>query len=42
MSLARSALRSPSKQRTCKVAKDAGGKTLPLTDEQLRSCYLWY
>ncbi|MGA7385661.1 MAG: heme peroxidase family protein [Methylocella sp.] len=25
-----------------KAAKDAGGKTLPLTDEQLRSCYLWY
>lgn len=25
-----------------KVAMDAGGKTLPLTDEQLRDCYLWY
>jgi hypothetical protein len=25
-----------------KVAMDTGGKTLPLTDEQLRSCYLWY
>ncbi len=25
-----------------KVAMDSGGKTLPLTDEQLRSCYLWY
>jgi len=25
-----------------KVAMDAGGKTIPVTDEQLRSCYLWY
>lgn len=24
------------------VAMTVGGKTLPLTDEQLRSCYLWY
>ena len=25
-----------------KVAMDAGGKTIPMTDEQIRSCYLWY
>jgi len=25
-----------------KVATDVAGKTLPLTDEQLRDCYLWY
>jgi len=24
------------------VASTCGGKTLPLTDEQLRDCYLWY
>jgi hypothetical protein len=24
------------------VATSAGGKTLPLTDDQLRDCYLWY
>ncbi len=25
-----------------KVAMDSGGKTIPMTDEQLSSCYLWY
>ena len=25
-----------------KVAMDTGGKTIPMSDEQIRSCYLWY